>query len=114
MDECIFCKIVEKSLPAKIVCEDDRIIAFEDISPKAPLHVLIIPKKHISTLFDVEEKDNELIGHMVYVAKKIAQDKGYFEKGYRVVMNCKSDGGQLVFHIHLHLLAGRTFEWPPG
>ena len=114
MDDCIFCKIVEKSIPAKIVFEDDRTIAFEDISPKAPLHVLIISKKHIPTLFDVSEEDSLLIGRMFQIAKNIAYDKGFFDKGYRVVMNCKSDGGQEVFNIHMHLLAGRKFEWPPG
>ena len=114
MDDCIFCKIIDKSISAKILYEDDKVLAFEDISKKAPLHVLIIPRKHIPTLFDLSEDDNLLIGHMFQVAKNIAKDNGFFDKGYRLVMNCKSDGGQEVYHIHLHLLAGRKFTWPPG
>lgn len=112
--DCIFCKIVDKKIPAKIIYEDELAIAFEDINPKAPVHALVIPKKHISTSLDIKESDNDLIGHMFQVANKIARDKGIAERGYRLVMNCNEDSGQTVFHIHLHLLGGRHMHWPPG
>lgn len=112
--DCIFCKIVDKKIPAKIIYEDDLAIAFEDINPKAPVHVLVIPKKHISTSLDINESDNDLVGHMFQVANKIAKDKGIAERGFRLVMNCNKDSGQTVFHIHLHLLGGRHMTWPPG
>jgi histidine triad (HIT) family protein len=114
MSECVFCKIAKKELPAEIVYESEDIIAFKDIKPKAPHHILIIPKKHIPTLDDVKDEDYALIGKMFLVARDIARSIGVSEKGYRTVFNCKSDGGQEVYHLHLHLLGGRKMHWPPG
>ena len=110
----IFSKIINKEIPAKIVYEDDDILAFEDIAPKAPIHILIIPKKEIKTLNDIDEQDANLIGRLTIVAKKIAADKDIAEDGYRLVMNCNDYGGQTVYHIHLQLLGGRKLFWPPG
>jgi histidine triad (HIT) family protein len=112
--DCLFCKIIDKTIPADIVYEDDRVIAFRDVAPQAPTHILVIPRQHISTLNDLNESNNELIGHILYVAKTIAADEGLAEDGYRVAMNCNNHGGQTVFHIHLHLLGGRQMQWPPG
>lgn len=112
--KCIFCEITNKKIPAKIIYEDDMTIAFEDINPQAPVHTLIIPKKHISTNLDIKQSDNNLIGHMFQIANKIARDKGIAEKGFRLVMNCNPESGQTVFHIHLHMLGGRIMHWPPG
>jgi len=114
MNDCLFCKILAREIPADILYEDEQVLAFSDIDPKAPTHALIIPKIHISTINDLTEEHNALIGHMFQVAKKIAKTKGYAEDGYRVVMNCNRGGGQAVYHIHLHLLAGRQMQWPPG
>lgn len=114
MSDCIFCKIVNKELPAEIAYEDDKVLAFKDLSPQAPTHLLIIPKKHISTMNDIQEEDAALVGHIKLTAAKLAKDLGFAEAGYRVVMNCNEDGGQTVYHIHLHLLAGRSLAWPPG
>ena len=114
MSECIFCKIAAKKIPAKIIYEDDLALAFEDINPQAPVHTLIIPKKHISTALDIVEGDHVLIGHLFKVSAQIAKDKGIAEKGFRLVMNTHADAGQAVFHIHLHLLGGRAMHWPPG
>ena len=110
----IFSKIINKEIPAKIVYEDDEILAFEDIEPKAPVHILIIPKKEIKTVNDIEKQDVYLIGRLIIIAKKIASDKKIDKDGYRLVMNCNDFGGQTVFHIHLHLLGGRQLSWPPG
>jgi histidine triad (HIT) family protein len=112
--DCLFCKIIDKTIPADIVYEDDRVVAFRDVAPQAPTHVLVIPRQHISTLNDLNESNNELIGHILYVAKTIAAAEGLAEDGYRVAMNCNNHGGQTVFHIHLHLLGGRQMQWPPG
>lgn len=114
MDTCIFCNIVRKEIPAKIIYEDERVIAFDDISPKAPIHQLIIPKIHIETINDLEPQHNELMGHMMQVAKNLAKANGIDQSGYRVLLNCNRDGGQVVFHLHLHLLGGRLLTWPPG
>lgn len=114
MAETIFSKIINKEIPADIVHEDDQIIAFRDINPQAPHHILIIPKKQIATVNDIENADAELIGNLVIRAKKIAARLGFAEKGYRLVFNCNKDGGQEVLHIHLHLLGGRQMKWPPG
>lgn len=114
MSDCIFCKIVDKKIPARIVYEDEHAIAFEDINPQAPVHTLVIPKKHIPTLLDIKEEDNNLVGHMLKVANKIAKDKGIAERGFRVVTNCNPESGQTVYHIHLHILGGRQMHWPPG
>ncbi|WP_457568773.1 histidine triad nucleotide-binding protein [Desulfurobacterium sp.] len=104
---CIFCKIVNKEIPAKVVYEDDKVMAFHDINPQAPIHILIIPKEHIPTVNDLEENHKELIGHIFLVAKKIAKELGVDEKGYRILVNCNSDGGQEIYHIHFHLFAGK-------
>lgn len=112
--ECIFCKIALRKYPAKIIYEDDFSLAFEDINPQAPVHTLVIPKKHISTNLDLKEEDNVLIGHLFQVANKIARDKNIAERGFRLVMNCNPESGQTIFHIHLHILGGRRMYWPPG
>ena len=114
MTSCIFCKIVNKEIPSKIIYEDEKVLAFEDVAPQSPVHILIIPKKHYSTILDVEETTAELIGHVFMIAKKIAKQKGFAEKGFRIVMNCNTEGGQTVYHLHFHLLAGRQMQWPPG
>ena len=112
--ECIFCEIAAKRLPAKIIYEDEYAVAFEDINPKAPLHALVIPRKHISTNLDIQQNDNMLIGHLFQIANQIAKDRGIADRGFRLVMNCNADAGQTVFHIHLHILGGRFMSWPPG
>ncbi len=111
--ECIFCKIINKEIESKIVYEDDRCVAFEDINPQAPVHILVVPKKHISALRKADEEDRELLGHVLKIASKIALEKG-LEKGYRIVVNDGEEAGQTVFHIHFHLLGGREMGWPPG
>lgn len=112
--ECIFCRIAKKKLPSKILFEDELSIAFEDINPQAPVHVLIIPKKHISTVLELKKEDRELVGHLFLVANIVAAEKGIAERGFRLVLNCNREAGQTVFHIHLHLLGGRPMHWPPG
>ena len=114
MNDCLFCSISAKKIPADIIYEDSEAVAFNDINPKAPVHVLIIPKKHISTILDITDEDNALIGHLFRLAGKIAKGKGIAERGFRLVMNTNADAGQSVFHIHLHLLGGRQMHWPPG
>jgi len=114
MKDCLFCKISAKKIPANIIYEDSEAVAFIDINPQAPVHILIVPKKHISTSLDITEKDNALIGHLFRLAAKIAKEKGISERGFRLVMNTNADAGQTVFHIHLHLLGGRHMHWPPG
>jgi histidine triad (HIT) family protein len=114
MSECIFCKIAAKKIPARIIYEDDRSVAFEDVAPQAPVHTLIIPKKHVATVLDVTPEDHGLVGHLFKVAATVAKEKGIAEKGFRLVMNTNADGGQTVFHIHLHLFGGRAMHWPPG
>ncbi|WP_456436883.1 histidine triad nucleotide-binding protein [Desulfurobacterium sp.] len=104
---CIFCKIVNREIPAKIVYEDEKVMAFHDINPQAPVHILIIPKEHIPTVNDLEENHKELIGHIFLVARKIAKEMGFDEKGYRILVNCNRDGGQEIYHIHFHLFAGK-------
>lgn len=111
---CLFCRIIDKKIPSKKVYEDEHIFAFEDINPQAPVHILIIPKKHISTNLDITHEDNELIGHLFQAANKIAENRGVAEKGFRLVMNCNPESGQSIYHIHIHLLAGRVMHWPPG
>jgi|SRR6516164_927923 histidine triad (HIT) family protein len=114
MSQCLFCRIVKREIPGKIVYEDDRILAFEDINPQAPTHVLIIPKRHLDTLNDLASEDDQLIGELVRRAAAIAKERGMAASGYRTVFNTNRDGGQTVGHIHLHLLGGRSFAWPPG
>jgi histidine triad (HIT) family protein len=111
---CIFCEIIEKKRSAKIIYEDEYALAFEDINPQSPVHVLVVPKKHISTSLEIEEGDNALVARMFQIANKIARDKGIAERGFRLVMNCNPESGQTVFHIHLHILGGRFMHWPPG
>ena len=111
---CIFCEIAEKKIPARIIYEDDYALAFEDVNPQAPVHALVIPKKHISTNLGIKEADNALIGHLFQIANRIAKDRGIAERGFRLVMNCNPESGQTVFHIHLHILGGRLMHWPPG
>ncbi len=106
MRDCIFCKIADHEIPAAVVYEDDDVIAFDDVRPLAKVHILLVPKKHIATTAELTEEDASLVGKMVLVAKKIAEEKGLAESGYRIVNNCKSDGGQEVFHLHFHLLGG--------
>ena len=113
-NDCLFCKIVEKKIPADIVYESEDIIAFKDIEPKAPIHCLIIPKKHISTVNDIDGSNSNIIGLMYEAAAQLARTLNVDKDGYRVVMNCNSNGGQTVYHIHLHFLAGRRLSWPPG
>ena len=113
-NDCLFCKIVEKKIPADIVYESENIIAFKDIEPKAPIHCLIIPKKHISTINDIDGSNSNIIGLMYEAAAQLARTLNVDKDGYRVVMNCNSNGGQTVYHIHLHILAGRQLSWPPG
>jgi len=111
--ETLFTKIINREIPADIVYEDELTLAFKDISPQAPFHVLIIPKKAIATINDIKTEDTELIGQLYLVAAKLAKQEGFADSGYRVVMNCNDDGGQTVYHIHLHMLAGKEMGWPP-
>ena len=114
MKDCLFCKVVAKEIPGQIVHEDNELVAFRDINPQAPLHALIVPKRHIATLNDVTPADDGLVGSMFRRAAALAKEHGYAERGYRTVFNCNREAGQTVFHIHLHLLAGRDLTWPPG
>ena len=114
MVDCLFCKIIDGEIPGDIVYENDSVLAFNDINPIAPVHILIIPKEHIATLNDLEEKHTQTMGELFLAAKKIASEKGFSESGYRTVFNCNKDAQQTVFHIHLHLIAGRQMTWPPG
>jgi histidine triad (HIT) family protein len=111
---CLFCRILAGEIPSSKVFEDSDLFAFNDINPQAPLHVLIVPKKHIATTNDVAPEDEALVGKLVRRAAAIARENGYDQRGYRTVLNCNSEAGQTVFHIHLHLLAGRHLGWPPG
>lgn len=109
----IFTKIIEKEIPADILFEDERVLAFKDINPQAPFHFLVIPKKQIATINDISAQDEALVGYMHIVAAQIAKDLGVAKSGFRTVMNCNEDGGQTVYHIHLHVLAGKPLGWPP-
>jgi len=113
-DNCIFCKIVAGEIPAHAVYEDDQLIVIEDINPQAPEHLLIFPKKHIRTTLDLTTADNLLVGHVFQIAGKVAQGRGFAEDGFRIVNNCNEAGGQVVWHLHFHLLGGRDMTWPPG
>ena len=114
MADCLFCKIVAGQIPATIVFQDDHVVAFKDVTPRAPTHVLIVPRRHIASLNDLAAGDDALVGEMVRAAAAIAKEQGLADRGYRTVFNCNADAGQTVFHIHLHLLGGRTMAWPPG
>lgn len=113
LDSTIFDKIINKEIPADIIYEDELALAFKDINPQAPIHFLVIPKVRISTINDIDPDNAHLVGHMYVVAAKLAKDLGFAEQGYRAVMNCNQDGGQTVYHIHLHVLAGKPLGWPP-
>jgi len=112
--DCLFCKIADGSIPSEVVHRDNDLVAFRDIRPQAPVHILIIPTRHIETVLDLKEEDNRLLGKMVMLANRLAKDEGIDEDGFRLVLNCKRHGGQEVYHIHLHLLGGRAMGWPPG
>lgn len=112
--DCLFCKIIDKTIPSNIVFEDDQVLAFHDIIPQAPEHALVIPKKHIATINDIQEEDALLTGHMILTAKNVAKELELSVNGYRLVFNVNQAGGQEVYHIHLHILGGRQMTWPPG
>ena len=114
MTDCLFCKMVSGAIKPNTVYEDDDVLAFRDINPQAPTHVLIVPKQHVSTINDLDTQTAGLFGKMMLAAAKVARQEGFAEQGYRTVMNCNEHGGQTVFHIHLHLLGGRPMGWPPG
>jgi histidine triad (HIT) family protein len=114
MSDCLFCRIIAGEIPGKFVHQDEMMVALNDINPQAPLHVLIVPRRHIATLNDLTVEDDALVGSMFRRAAAIAREHGYDARGYRTVFNCNRDAGQTVFHIHLHLLAGRNLTWPPG
>jgi histidine triad (HIT) family protein len=114
MNGCVFCRIVAGKEPARIVYEDDRILAFEDIRPQGPDHTLVIPKRHVATLAELRSEDAPLIGKMVLAASRIAAERGIAARGFRLVANCNRDGGQTIYHLHLHLIGGRAMGWPPG
>jgi len=114
MNECLFCKIVAGQIPSDKVEETEALYAFNDIDPKAPVHVLIIPKKHIESALGLRQEDRALMGEMILLANKIAKEKGIDKSGFRIVTNIGADGGQAVFHLHFHLLGGRSLGWPPG
>ena len=112
MESCLFCRIAKREIPAKIAHEDDLVVAFHDINPQAPVHILICPRKHISTLNEVSAEDTELLAHMFRIARKLAEESGVHQKGYRTVFNVNADAGQTVFHLHLHVIGGRKLSWP--
>ena len=114
MSDCLFCRIAAKEIPAKIVYEDDDVVAFRDINPQAPIHILIIPRKHISGNLDIADADAGLVGRLFIAANRLAKEEGVDAAGFRTVFNCGADAGQAVFHLHLHLLGGRKMNWPPG
>jgi histidine triad (HIT) family protein len=114
MSDCLFCKIIAREIPATILYEDERLVIVQDINPQAPLHVLILPRKHVSTLNDLSPAEDALIGEMTRRAALFAKERGFDQRGFRTVFNCNREAGQTVFHIHLHLLAGRGLKWPPG
>lgn len=114
MENCIFCKIIKREIPTDFVFEDENIIVFNDINPQAPIHILLIPKKHFASLNDIPEEKKEVLSDLLLKARQIAKEKGIARTGYRLVLNTAKDSGQEVFHIHLHLLGGRRMSWPPG
>ena len=114
MADCLFCKIIGGQIPGAIVYQDDRLVAFKDVNPQAPMHVLIVPRRHIASLNELSGEDDALVGEMIRRAAALAKEHGHSQRGYRTVFNCNADAGQTVFHIHLHVLGGRAFSWPPG
>jgi histidine triad (HIT) family protein len=114
MPDCLFCKIIAGDIKGAIAYQDDRIVALHDINPQAPMHLLVVPRRHISTLNDLSPEDDGLVGEMTRRAAALVKEHGYEDRGYRTVFNCNADAGQTVFHIHMHVLAGRRLAWPPG
>lgn len=114
MSDCLFCKMVAREIQPDVVLENDDVLAFRDINPQAPTHILVVPKRHISTINDLTPGDAELVGRLYLAAQEIARQEGLSERGYRTLINCNAEAGQTVFHIHLHLLGGRAMGWPPG
>jgi histidine triad (HIT) family protein len=114
VDTCLFCQIANRERPGKIVYEDEQSVAFEDINPKAPVHILIVPRQHLATILDANQTDDRLLGHLLLVANRIARQIGIADRGFRLVINCNSEGGQAVYHLHLHLLGGRPLSWHPA
>jgi histidine triad (HIT) family protein len=114
VNDCIFCKIASRKIPARVIYEDDSVVAFEDINPQAPVHVLVIPRKHIPTALEIAEEDYALMGRMLRTANAVARERNIAGRGFRIVMNTNPEAGQTVYHIHLHLLGGRQMYWPPG
>ena len=114
MADCLFCKIISGEIPGAIVYQDDRLIAFKDINAQAPMHVLVVPRRHIATLNDLGPEDDALVGEMTRRAAAIAKEHGHSDRGYRTIFNCNAGAGQTVFHIHMHVLGGRRLGWPPG
>ena len=114
MNDCLFCKMIAGEIPCDIVYENESVFAFRDIDPKAPTHILLIPRKHIRSINELGESERNLAGELLLTAKKIAKDEGIDESGFRTIFNTNSDGGQTVFHIHMHILGGRKMAWPPG
>lgn len=114
MTDCLFCKMVTGEIKPDVVYEDDRVLAFNDVNPQAPVHFLVVPKEHVATLNDLDDGHAELVGRLFLAAQKVAKDQGFADLGYRTVINCNRQAGQSVFHVHLHVLAGRVMRWPPG
>lgn len=114
MVECIFCAIARGEMKSDVVYQDDTVVAFRDLHPQAPHHILVIPRRHIETVQDLQPSDAELAGRLILTARRLAEELGFAKRGYRLVLNCRADGGQAVFHLHLHLLGGRRMNWPPG
>jgi len=114
MEDCLFCKIAKKETPSRIVFENDSLLAFEDIDPQAPTHILIIPKEHFASLEEIPEGKQDILAELLLAARQIAKEKGLSERGYRIVLNTGKESGQAVFHVHFHLLGGRQMTWPPG
>ena len=114
MSDCLFCRLVAGEIPATIVRQNEHVVAFKDITPQAPTHVLVVPRRHIPSLNDLSPDDDALVGEIVRTAASIAKENGHADRGYRTVFNCNADAGQTVFHVHLHLLGGRKMTWPPG
>jgi histidine triad (HIT) family protein len=112
--DCLFCRIVAGTIPATLVHQDEHLVAFRDINPQAPMHVLIVPRRHVASLNELTESDDQIVGEMVRRAAAIARSNGFADRGYRTVFNCNAEAGQTVFHIHLHVLGGRPLTWPPG
>jgi histidine triad (HIT) family protein len=114
VDDCLFCRIIDGRIPGTIVYTDDRVVAFRDINPQAPMHVLVVPRRHIASLNDLTPDDDGIVGELIRRGAALAEAEGHAARGYRAVFNCNADAGQTVFHIHLHVLGGRRFAWPPG